>query len=82
MAACSPLAFNPVAFGACTLGCGGLSVSEEDSHKSARFMPNGTVVFEKESPQCAEACKLLVNEPLTYSACLVGCAAAAGAQQK
>jgi len=67
---------NPIAYAACAAGCGGLAVSDTDEvHGSPVFLPDGTVVFEKESEVCAETCKLLAGEPLTYAACLGGCAA-------
>lgn len=75
MAACLPLVINPIAYAACTMGCSALNVSEEEAKGSPRFLPDGTIVFEKESPECAEACKTLVSDQLTYSACLGGCAA-------
>jgi hypothetical protein len=75
MAACLPLMINPIAYAACTFGCGGLAVSEEETKSSPRFMPDGSVVFEKESTLCADACKPLVSDQLAYSACLGGCAA-------
>jgi hypothetical protein len=79
MATYTPLLINPIAYAACTIGCSALSVSEGDDPKSARFMPDGTIVFEKESPEYAEACKLLVTETLTHAACLSGCAAGSAA---
>ena len=75
MAACVPLLINPLAYYACAAGCSALNVAGEDVGGSPRFEPDGTIVFEKESPKCAEACKSLVSDPLTYAACLGGCAA-------
>ena len=76
MAACTPLLINPIAFAACAAGCAALAVGDgEESHGSPRFLPDGTVVFEKESPKCAEACSPLSGDALAYSACLSGCAA-------
>ncbi|KAF2994328.1 hypothetical protein E8E14_002270 [Neopestalotiopsis sp. 37M] len=78
MAACAPLIINPIAYTACTMGCSGLAVADEGDVKSSpRFLEDGTVVFEKESTQCADACKPLNSDPLAYSACLGGCAAVA-----
>jgi hypothetical protein len=83
MAGCLPLLINPIAYAACTTGCSVLAVSEaEEVHVSPRFLPDGTVVFEKESDLCAEACKPLSREPLAYSACLAGCAAVSDGQKK
>lgn len=73
MAACTPLVINPIAYGACVAGCAALGVSAE-SKNSPRFLPDGSVVFEEETPQCADACKPLVRDQLAYSACLGGCA--------
>jgi hypothetical protein len=73
---------NPIAYSACTIGCGALTVSEGDDAKTAHFMPDGSIVFEKGSPQCTEACKVLVTEPLTHAACLGGCAAGSAAVAK
>lgn len=82
MAACTPLLINPLAYAACSAGCAALGVSGDDAGGSPRFLPDGTIVFEKESPQCAEACKALVADQLTYSACLGGCAATIDAGKK
>ena len=83
MAACIPLLINPLAYAACAAGCSALSVSGEDAvGGSPRFLPDGTIVFEKESPQCAEACKSLVSDQLTYAACLGGCAAGTVGEKK
>ncbi|KAK1751116.1 hypothetical protein QBC47DRAFT_364657 [Echria macrotheca] len=83
IAACAPLLLNPIAYAACLAGCAALEGPDGgEAHKSPRFLPDGTVVFEKESDQCAEVCKPLVNEPLTYSACLGGCAGATERQKK
>lgn len=57
-------------------------MSGEDVGGSPRFLPDGTVVFEKESPECAEACKWLVKDQLAYSACLGGCAAVIDGEKK
>ncbi|ETS87889.1 hypothetical protein PFICI_01717 [Pestalotiopsis fici W106-1] len=79
LAACTPLLINPIAYAACSAGCSGLAVAsdDEDIKSSPRFLDDGTVVFEKESTECADACKPLNSDPLAYSACLGGCAAVA-----
>ncbi|KAK3367585.1 hypothetical protein B0H63DRAFT_455674 [Podospora didyma] len=83
MVACTPLVINPIAYAACTAGCAALAVSDiEEVHSTPRFLADGTVVFEKESTKCAAACKPLSSEPLTYSACLGGCAAVSGEEKK
>ncbi|KAI0433441.1 hypothetical protein F5Y09DRAFT_338657 [Xylaria sp. FL1042] len=82
LAACTPLLINPLAYAACSAGCSALAVSEDQVGGSPRFMPDGTVVFEKESTQCAEACKPLLSDQLAYTACLGGCAAVTGSQKK
>ena len=82
MAACTPLLINPIAYAACAAGCSALSVSGEDVGGSPRFLPDGSIVFEKESAQCAEACKPLVGDQLTYAACLGGCAAKPDGEKK
>lgn len=66
---------NPIAYAACAAGCTALNVADEEVKRAPRFLPDGTVVFEKESNVCAEACKPLVAEQLSYAACLAGCAA-------
>jgi hypothetical protein len=82
MAACTPLLINPIAFAACAAGCSTLAVSDEENKGSPRFLPDGTVVFEKESTLCADACKPLVGDQLAYSACLGGCAAVTEGDKK
>lgn len=83
MAACTPLAvINPIAYAACMTGCGALNVSDDEAKGSPRFLPDGTIVFEKESPECAEVCKSLVSDQLTYAACLGGCAGRTDGEKK
>lgn len=59
-----------------------MAVSEDEARGSPRFLPDGTVVFEKESPQCMEVCKSLVSDQLAYAACLGGCAAVIDGEKK
>ncbi|KAF4983605.1 hypothetical protein FZEAL_1014 [Fusarium zealandicum] len=82
LAACSPLLINPIAYAACATGCTAAAVPEEESKASPRFLPDGSVVFEKESDQCAGVCKQLVADRLAYSACLAGCAGATEGAKK
>ncbi|KAK0512050.1 hypothetical protein JMJ35_005178 [Cladonia borealis] len=82
LAACTPLLINPLAYAACAAGCSALGVSGDDIGGCPRFLPDGTIIFEKESSQCEEACKTLLREPLTYAACLGGCAARTEGEKK
>ncbi|RGP66722.1 hypothetical protein FSPOR_6462 [Fusarium sporotrichioides] len=77
IAACLPLIWNPIAYGACTTGCSVAAVPEDEAKVNPHFQPDGSVVFEKETAQCAAVCKGLVADRLAYSACLIGCAGAA-----
>ncbi|KAH7148132.1 hypothetical protein DER46DRAFT_666585 [Fusarium sp. MPI-SDFR-AT-0072] len=58
------------------------AVPEVEAKVNPRFHPDGSVVFEKESAQCAAVCKGLVADRLAYSACLTGCAGAAEGEKK
>lgn len=58
------------------------AVPEDEAKVNPRFHPDGSVVFEKESAQCAAICKGLVADRLAYSACLTGCAGAAEGENK
>ncbi|KAF9773211.1 hypothetical protein IL306_009022 [Fusarium sp. DS 682] len=73
---------NPIAYAACTAGCSAAAVPEDEAKVSPRFQPDGSVVFEKESAQCAGVYKPLIADRLAYSACLAGCAGAAEGEKK
>ncbi|KAI7763388.1 hypothetical protein LZL87_010453 [Fusarium oxysporum] len=66
-----------IGLGACNSGCSVAAVPEVEAKVNPRFHPDGSVVFEKESAQCAAVCKGLVADRLAYSACLTGCAGVA-----
>lgn len=61
-----------------------MAVTEAQSQGTARFLPDGTIVFDKPEQKvvdtniCANACKQLSDNQVAHSACLTGCLAASG----
>ncbi|KAG9244974.1 hypothetical protein BJ878DRAFT_567095 [Calycina marina] len=70
-----PLPFNPIAYAAWETGFVALEELEDDTVGGPRFLPEGTLVSEKEKPVCAEVCKSLTGDVLAYAACTGGYAA-------